>query len=228
MGVGLRKETAQLVTVLKFTGGDLPVCDLPRSRRGGGVGMTSALTHSSLLRTKPRGAKRTPSNAKFNMHVTEDFAHKAKGVRGYKEAECQCSSMHWVDCFSVQEPLSSPALSPLFLLPLSLSVEILSSPGHMLWRTIQFCHQGRFQNFDVEMMSFFLLSLIQQLVHKKLFILPKLLPFNYAKPPQKLISGAPQLKSNMSWCFSNCNYLENFHFTSKLFTYLLETYDKRS
>lgn len=94
MGVGLRKETAQLVTVLKFTGGDLPVCDLLRSRRGGGVGMTSALTHSSLLRTKPRGAKRTPSNAKFNVHVTEDFAHKAKGVRGYKEAECQCSSMH--------------------------------------------------------------------------------------------------------------------------------------
>lgn len=109
-----------------------------------------------------------------------------------------------------------------------LSVEILSSPGHVLWRTIQFCHQGHFQNFDVEMMSFFLLSLIQQLVHKKLFILPKLLPFNYAKPPQKLISGAPQLKSNMSWCFSNCNYLENFHFTSKLFTYLLEIHDKRS
>lgn len=65
-------------------------------------------------------------------------------------------------------------------------------------------------------------------MHKKLFILPKMLPFSYAKSPQNLISGALQQKSSMSWCFSSCIYLENFHFTSKLFTYLLETYVKRS
>lgn len=127
--------------------------------------------------------------------MTGDFVHRAEGVRGCKEAERRCISLHRVDLFSAQESLNFPALPPLFLLPLSLSVEVLSC---VLLREIQSCHQGRFRNFDVKMMSFFVLSLIQQLVHKKLFILLKLLPFSYAKPPQKLISGALQLKSNMS------------------------------
>ena len=76
------------MTVLKLAGGVLLVCDLLLSRRGGGVGMTSVLTHSSLPHTKPRGAQRAPSNTKFNMHMTKDFVRKAEGVHGHKEAKC--------------------------------------------------------------------------------------------------------------------------------------------
>lgn len=159
--------------------------------------------------------------------MTKDFAHKAEGVCGYKKAKCWCSSVYWVDCFFVQET-SQPCpfcLCFSFLWGWRCSAHLATCSG--VW-FIWSCHHSHFQNFSVKMMSFFFLSVIQQLVYKKLFILPKLLLFSYAKSPQKLISGALQLKSSMSWCFSDCNYLENFHFTSKLFTYLLETYVKRS
>lgn len=157
--------------------GHFLVCDLVLSRCCGVVGMTSALTCSSLLHAKPHGAKQTPSNAKFNVHVTKDFVLKTKGIHGYKEAECQCSSVHWGDCFSAQELLSFPALPVLFFLPLYLSLEMLSSSSHVLWHLIWYCHQGQFQNFDVKMMSFFLLSLIQQFVHKTAFYSSEATPF---------------------------------------------------
>lgn len=79
------------------------------------------------------------------------------------------------------------------------------------------CH---LQSSPVKMMSFFLLSLIQQFGHKKLFILPAPLPFSCAKPPQNLISGALQLQFHVSPASLPVTISES----SKLFTYLPGTH----
>lgn len=113
------------------------------------------------------------------------FVLKAEEVCGHKEAECWCSSVCWGDCFSAQESLSFPALPVLFLLPLSLSLEMLSSSSHVLCHLIWYCHEGQFQNFYVKMMSFFLLSLIQQFVHKTAFYSSEATPFQLCQTAPK-------------------------------------------
>lgn len=106
--------------------------------------------------------------------------------------------------------LSSPAWSLCPCCPFSPSVGLLSCPLICPVSEARPCRRGHFQSSPVKVMSFFLLSLIQQLVHKKLFILPAPLPFSCAKPPQNLISGALQLQFNVSSCLPGCDYLRKF------------------
>lgn len=90
-------------------------------------------------------------------------------------------------------PLSFPACPPVPLSPVTSSVP---EP-----------HRGHSESSPVQMMSFSLLSLLQQLVHKELFVPPAPLPFSCAQPPQNLISGALQLQPDVSSCFPGCDYL---------------------
>lgn len=92
----------------------------------------------------------------------------------------------------------------------SLPNGLLSCPVKSSVPELHPCRRGHSQSCPVKMMSFFLLSLIQQLVHKRLFVLPAPLPFSCAKPPQNLISGALQLQSNVSSRFPDCDYLRKF------------------
>lgn len=91
------------MTVPKFTGIDLVVCDLLLNQSGGGVEMTSVLASSLLLHTKPHGAEWTSSNIKFNLHMTKDFGRKPN----VDAAQC----IEWIASLCRKLPSFAPSVS---------------------------------------------------------------------------------------------------------------------